>query len=151
MPKTIISDTSCLIVLSGIGELGLLYVLYGGILATPEIAEEFGEPLPTWVDVRPVHDRVRQRILETQLDLGESSALALALETPKSLLILDDAKARKLAAQLNLEYTGTLGVIVKAKQKGHLPLVAPLLDKMKRRGFYLSTETEQQALAAAGE
>jgi predicted nucleic acid-binding protein len=151
MPKAVISDTSCFIVLASIGEMRVLHALYGTVLTTPEIVAEFGEPLPTWVDVREASDKARQRILETQVDLGESSALALALEIPESLLVLDDAKARKLAEQLGLKYTGTLGVIVKAKQESHVSLVAPLLDKMKRAGFYLSPEVEQQILTAAGE
>jgi len=46
MPKTIISDTSCLIILSNIGELDLLHKVYGSIVTTTEIATEFGETLP---------------------------------------------------------------------------------------------------------
>ena len=46
MPKTIISDTSCLIILTNIGELDLLRRTYGSIVTTVEIAIEFGEPLP---------------------------------------------------------------------------------------------------------
>jgi len=49
MPKTIISDTSCLIILTNIGELDLLRKTYGSIVTTIEIAIEFGEPLPEWV------------------------------------------------------------------------------------------------------
>lgn len=46
MPKTIISDTSCFIILSNIGELNLLQKVYGQIITTIEIAAEFGEQLP---------------------------------------------------------------------------------------------------------
>lgn len=45
MPKAIISDTSCFIVLTNIGKLDLLQKVYGQIITTPEIAAEFGEPL----------------------------------------------------------------------------------------------------------
>lgn len=37
MPKTIISDTSCLIVLTNIGELDLLHKVYGSIVTTVDI------------------------------------------------------------------------------------------------------------------
>ena len=40
MPKTIISDTSCLIVLTNIGELDLLHRVYGEIVTTIDIAIE---------------------------------------------------------------------------------------------------------------
>ncbi len=45
MPKAIISDTSCFIILTNIGELELLQKVYGQIVTTPEIVAEFGEPL----------------------------------------------------------------------------------------------------------
>jgi predicted nucleic acid-binding protein len=48
-PKTIISDTSCFIVLQNIGELDLLRKVYGEVLTTKEIAEEFGTELPDWI------------------------------------------------------------------------------------------------------
>jgi predicted nucleic acid-binding protein len=43
MPKAIISDTSCFIILTNIGELELLQKVYGQIVTTPEIVAEFGE------------------------------------------------------------------------------------------------------------
>ena len=46
MPKIIISDTSCFIILANIGELELLQKAYGEIVTTTEIANEYGEPLP---------------------------------------------------------------------------------------------------------
>ncbi|WP_291083306.1 hypothetical protein [Flavobacterium sp. BFFFF1] len=93
MHKTIISDTSCFIILSKIGELGLLLRLYGQIVTTTDIAEEFGESLPDWVIIENAKDKFHQRILELQIDRGESSAIALALEIQNSTLILDDFKS----------------------------------------------------------
>src|SRR5580658_2580767 len=99
MPKTIISDTSCLIVLTNIAELDLLRKTYGTIVTTVEISMEFGEPLPNWIIIEKVSDKQKQQLLELQIDKGESSAIALALETPESTVILDDYKARKIAEQ----------------------------------------------------
>ena len=97
MRKTIISDTSCFIILSNIGELELLHLVYGQIITTSDIAEEFGDKLPDWVEIVAVKDKIRQQLLEMQIDKGESSAIALALETAESTLIIDDYKARKVA------------------------------------------------------
>ncbi len=105
--QVIISDTSCLIVLSNIGELDLLHRLYGQVATTPDVASEYGEELPDWVMLIPVQDISRQQLIEMQLDKGESSAIALALEIPDSLIILDDYKARKFAQRLGLTVTGT--------------------------------------------
>ena len=151
MLKTIISDTSCFIVLSKIGELEILFKVYGQVITTIEIAAEFGEELPDWVELATVADKYRQKILEMQIDKGESSAIALALETANSTVILDDYKARKIAERLGISYTGTIGVIVKAKLKGIIPSIKPLLQKIKQTDFRLSTDLELQALKEANE
>jgi len=146
MPKTIIADTSCFIILSKIGALELLQKIYGQIITTSDIAEEFGEILPEWVIIKEVEDKFKQKILELQIDKGESSAIALAIEMPDSTLVLDDFKARKIAQQLGLTITGTIGVIVKAKLEGKMAAITPYLDKIKSTNFRISAEIEQQAL-----
>lgn len=151
MPKTIISDTSCFIILSKIEALDLLQKIYGQIITTSDIVEEFGEILPEWVIIKNASDSYKQKILELQLDKGESSAIALAIEMPESILILDDFKARKIAQQLGLTITGTIGVIVKAKLTGKIPSIKPYLDKIKITNFRISSEIEAQALKEANE
>jgi predicted nucleic acid-binding protein len=98
-----------------------------------------------------VKDKYRQQLIEMQIDKGESSAIALALETPECTLILDDNKARKIAEQLGLSYTGTIGVIVKAKTLGIIPTIKPILEKIKQTDFRISLDLETQALKAANE
>lgn len=151
MHRTIISDTSCFIILSKIGELDLLKKLYGQITTTSDIAEEFGELLPDWVSIEKVTDQYRQRILELQIDRGESSAIALAMEIQNCTLILDDFKARKIARNLGLTFTGTIGVIIKAKLNGIIPSIKPFIEKIKDTDFRISAEIELQALKEAKE
>ena len=121
MPDTIIADTSCFIILNNIGELLLLQKLYEQVVTTIEVSNEYGESLPEWIEIRRVGNNFRQ-ILELQVDKAKASALALALETENCTIILDDYRARKIAEKLKLNYTGTIGVIVKAKSKGIIPL-----------------------------
>jgi predicted nucleic acid-binding protein len=151
MPKTIISDTSCLIILSNIGELQLLQKVYGQVFTTVEIAQEFGEILPEWIVIEGAADIYKQQLLELQIDKGESSAIALALEMSNSTLILDDNKARKIANQLGLHVTGTIGIIVKAKLNGIIPSIRPILEKIRQTNFRLTVEIETLALKAAQE
>lgn len=151
MPDVIISDTSCLIILSKIGELDLLQKIYGGVLTTPEIASEFGEELPDWIAVKQVKDLHKQQLLEMQVDKGESSAIALALETEHSAVILDDYKARQIAERLNVKYTGTIGIIIKAKKDRIISSVKPILERIKQTDFRISVDLEIAALKEAGE
>ena len=88
MHKTIISDTSCFIVLANINEFDLLQKVYGKITTTIEVVTEYGEALPDWVEIESVKDDYRQQLLEMQVDMGEASALALALEIPGSTIII---------------------------------------------------------------
>ena len=151
MHKTIISDTSCLIILTNIGELDLLKRVYGQIITTSDIEKEFGEKLPDWIMIENVKDQSTQRILELQIDKGESSAISLSLELSNSTLILDDFKARKIAQQLGLSVTGTIGVIVKAKLNGIIPSIKPYIERIKETNFRISDEIEIQALKQAEE
>jgi len=151
MPKTIISDTSCFIILTKVGELELLHKVYGQVTTTIDIANEYGEKLPEWVEIKDTKDKYRQQLLEMQIDKGESSAITLALETPDSTLILDDYKARKIAEQLGLSFTGTIGVIIKSKLLGIIPSIKPLLDKIRQTDFRISADIELQALKEANE
>jgi predicted nucleic acid-binding protein len=90
-------------------------------------------------------------LLELQLDKGESSAIALALEIPNSVIILDDQKARRVAEKLALDVTGTLGVIIKAKSKNIISSIKPFLQKLKTTNFRLTEAIEKEALKQAGE
>ena len=135
MHKVVISDTSTLILFQKIKELDLLNKLYGELTTTPEIAKEYGNKLPDWIKIESVSDKKYQELLETEVDRGEASAIALAKEYDDVLLLLDDLKARKIANRLNLKMTGALGIIHKAKQSGLIDKVKPLIEKLLLTNF----------------
>ena len=151
MPKFIISDTSCLIILTKIGALDLLYQLYKKVTITQDIQLEYGDKLPDWIKIQRVKDQYRQQLLEMHIDRGEASAIALAMETAKSIVILDDYKARKVAELLGISVTGTVGVIIKAKNSGIISSIKPYLEKIRETNFRISDELEQIALGEANE
>ena len=151
MHKVIISDTSCLILLERINELELLCKLFGAIVTTQEVANEFGLPLPSWIEIKNPSDKKYQSIIEASFDKGEASAIALAVEFDDCLLIIDDLKGRKFANQIGLTITGTLGVIVNAKLAGVIPSVKPIIAKIKQTNFRISNKIETIILAKAQE
>ncbi len=65
MPKTVISDTSTLILFHKIGEFDILHKVYGELITTPEIATEFGEDLPDWIKIQSASDKKYQDFLYT--------------------------------------------------------------------------------------
>lgn len=77
--------------------------------------------------------------------------MALGLEIPDSLLIFDDKLARRIADLYKLKYTGTLGILVKAKQLGYLPSVAPIIAMLQSQGMWLNDKIVNDILRLCGE
>jgi predicted nucleic acid-binding protein len=103
-----------------------------------------------WVDIREPASTAALRLV-TDLGRGEAAVLALALELPDTLVVLDDALARQIAEGLGLRYTGTLGLLLAAKRAGLVPGIAPLLDQLQALGFRLDPRTRLAVLKLAGE
>lgn len=55
MSGIIIADTSCLILLEKINFLNILETLFSRVTITPEVLEEFGRPLPDYIEVSPAN------------------------------------------------------------------------------------------------
>jgi Predicted nucleic acid-binding protein, contains PIN domain len=151
MPKIVISDTSCLIVLDKINEITLLQKIYSEVITTPEISHEFKKELPAWIKVQSSKDLLVKEELEVKIDKGEASAIALGLEIKNCTLILDDLKARKVAETLRLDFTCTLGVLLKAKELKLIDAIKPLLEKLHTAGMYFSPALELEIINLAGE
>lgn len=85
------------------------------------------------------------------LDAGKASAIALAMNIDKSILIIDDLKGRKIAEKMNIRYSGTLGLIVQAKREGVIETVKPILKKIEKTDFRIDRKLLLTVLREAGE
>lgn len=137
MSFVVISDTSCLIALDRINQLDLLQKLFQQVVTTQAVQEEFGKELPKWIRIDEIQNSDKTLELEAVLDKGEASAIALALETKESRLIIDEKKGRKVAQNLNIEIFGTLRIIQMAKQKGIIESARPVIVELRQAGFHL--------------
>jgi predicted nucleic acid-binding protein len=151
MSATIISDTSCLILLTNAGKLHFLEQLFDKIYITPIIAAEYKLPIPKWIEVRQPSQVEFEKFKAILYDEGESSAFALQYEIPEAILVLDDKDARKLAIKLSLKFMGTLGIIKLLKEKKFIGSGKEMLDDMKKGGMRLSPELEEDFLKMIGE
>jgi predicted nucleic acid-binding protein len=140
--KVIISDTACLIGLTNIGQINVLQKMYVHIIVTPEVVEEYGFPLPEWITVQTVSDVDKVALFHKFIDLGEASAIALAIKTENSLLIVDDRRARQFALSLGLEITGTLGVLLQAYKNGIIHDIDSIIASLRETGFRLPANAE---------
>jgi predicted nucleic acid-binding protein len=148
--KIVITDTSCLILLEKINALDILPRLFETILTTPEIAEEYGGQLPSWITVKNA-DQVAKEEFMRYVDRGEASAIALAVENKCDYIIIDDMAGRRLATKLGLPVKGTVGVLLLAKQNGVIPVFGPYLHLIQQTNFRLSSSLAAQFIKDAGE
>ena len=82
---------------------------------------------------------------------GEAEVMARALAFPGYTTVLDERAARRKAAQIGVPVLGSLRVIVKAKERGLIPLARPALEKLRGSDAYVSDELIDRAIALAGE
>lgn len=150
MDKIIISDTSCLIALSNLGLLHILNDLYGEVIITSEVSSEFGSKLPDWIIIYEVKDTLKQKDIENKLDKGEASSIALALEIPNTMLIIDEIKGRNIAKSLNIEIIGTVGILLIANNRGLINDVLSIILKLVNKGFRLSDKLIEKLIEKYG-
>jgi len=157
----VISNSSPLQYLYQADVLDLLPALFGQVCVPEAVVAELEEgrrrsvSLPTlaelsWLQVRTVRNRTLLPLV-THLGDGEKEVLALGRELSDALLLLDDRDARRHAHALELAISGTLGVLLLAKERGILDAVRPVLDRLQALRFRLDARTRQSVLELAGE
>ncbi len=158
----VVSDTSPIRALSHLGRVDLLRELFGTVLVPPAVDEELRNPptgLPLvdvrqmgFISIRAPRDGERVAELMRTLDPGESEALALALELGISVILIDEAAGRVAAVRLGLSPVGVLGTLVRAKQRGLIDSVGPLIEQVQGEiGFFVSQALRAEILRRAGE
>lgn len=160
MPE-VICNTSPLQYLHQLGLLHLLPALAGKIVIPPAVAEELAAGKSAGIDVPEVGGlewiTMRRPVsapalpLVTDLGPGESQVLALALEMPGAVVIVDDFLARRTAEALHIPLTGTMGILLAAKRAGLIGEIAPILDNLQALRFRVSAATRTTVLKLAGE
>lgn len=89
--------------------------------------------------------------LALDLGVGEIATMALALENPDRVVLLDDALARRTAQAAGLQVWGTLKVLLEAKSRGIIERIEPYVSRLNDSGMWISTEIKKRILKLAGE
>ena len=159
MRKVIVNSTP-LIALSHIGRLDLLKMLYGEISIPQAVYKEISAKNGSvcqkaldnsleWIKVERIQNEMAKTMYKTQLHEGE--VMILAKETEADLVIIDDMNAKKHAKYLELPVTGTLGVLIKAKQKGYIKELKSVLRELVDKHIYISESLIELCLKQVGE
>lgn len=158
----VVVNTTPLIALSHVGQLDVLRKLYGEIIIPEAVHRELSvktesvckravDSSRSWIRVDKIKNQMAKSMYKTQLHDGEVEVMILAKEIMADVVIIDDANAKKHAKYLGLPVTGTLGVLLKAKQNGYVGELNPLLHQMVQNGIYISQNLIEMCLKQAGE
>lgn len=160
MHRVIVNSTP-LIILCNIGKLEILKELYGEIMIPQAVYAEVTAKKDSacqqivsadWIHVEQIQDQSDKMMYKSRLHEGEVEVMILAQESKKAdLVVIDDNAVKKTAKYLGLPVTGTMGVLLKAKKRGVVKEIRPILESMKERGFYISGEIERLVLEQAEE
>ena len=157
----VVCDTSPITNLAAVGRLELLKDLFGLVLISESVRDELqadGGIYPgsnaaslAWIEVRAAANRTLVDQLRQTIHLGEAESIVVALECQADLVLLDDADGRNAAQQCGLTVMGTLGVLIRAKRVGVIPLAKPILDDLIAHGFFVRDAVAQGILKLVGE
>ena len=156
-----ISNTSPLLYLYRVGAINWLPILFDEIWTTEAVRNEllagqtkgYDVPIPInypWLrTVKP--KAMPSEWLALDLGAGELSAMALALENPNHIILLDDGLARRTATAAGLTVWGTLKVLLEAKSFGLVDRIEPMIGRFSEVGMWISDDIKQRILKLAGE
>jgi len=159
----VVSNSSVLISLSSINRLELLKDKFGKIQVPQAVWTEVvgagkGESgsievkNADWIEKVNVNDKNLVVALNEILDLGESEAIALALQLETNVVLIDEKDARLIAVKYQLNPLGTVGILIWAKKNRKLNNLKNELDRLISEGdFRISQKVYQYALEIAGE
>jgi uncharacterized protein len=156
----VVSDTSAISNLLQIDLLHILNLVYGKIIIPKTVYEELCEienqkqiiDALKWIEVESAADFEFIKKLESDLDAGESEAIALAIQFKADFLIIDELIGRKIAESLGIKIVGLLGTLLKAKEKGFISSVAPILENLSTNaGFHINPQLKNYILRLADE
>jgi len=156
----VVSNTTPFISLLKISKIELLRDIYGRIIIPKGVFEEiergnnktFYADLSKmgWIDIRKIKDKSPLKYLH-DLDNGEAEVLVLANEIKADIVIIDEKLGREYAAHFNLNITGTIGILLKAKKLKLIKEIKPVLSEMTEKGIWLNNSLIEKILILAKE
>jgi hypothetical protein len=158
----VVSDTSPIRALDHLRLLPVLKPLFNTVLITPGVERELMLPRNAmksvdiaayeFIEVREPQDRAVVQSLRTELQEGESEAIALAMEVGAPIVLMDEMAGRTFVARHGMIALGTLGILLRAKKRGLVEAISPLVVSLSTElNFFMSDDLKRQVLRMAGE
>jgi len=155
--KNIVINTGPILSLvSALGDLNVLNELYDKVIIPFEVCNEIKQggkkgfavqefEQATWL-LKQQHKINIPPFLASSLDIGKASVIETALQTNISTVCIDEAVGRRIARLHQLKLTGSIGILIKAKNTGYPIDMKNALERMKTQGIWLSESVIRFAL-----
>ena len=153
----IIADSSALIALASCNSLSLLDKLFCEIKVPQAVFNEVvnqdkpqAQTLKNYLadKITPINPN---QLMQQNLGIGEREAMTLYIQLHADLLLIDDAKAKRIAIANDIKVIGSLGILLLAKQKGLILKIKPHLELILENKIYLNAAIINQILTLSGE
>ncbi len=161
----VVSDTTPIISLRKAGKLNLLKELFGEVFIPRAVYCEITcNPATDEKEITAIADNQFLRVIEVEnqlavyllreqmkLGAGESEAIVLAESIQADLMLIDEKKARRITKEMGISITGTIGLLLCAKNAGYIINIKPILDKMTEQKFHISDRLYNEELELVNE
>jgi len=155
----VVVNTTPIISLASIGHLDILEKLFGEIILAEAVYGEikakqgygYEQVDSRFIKVQRIQGQVYKSLLLTHLDEGEAETIILAKEIAADFVIIDENLGYKFANNAGLTAIRTLTILLRAKEKGFITKVRPLLDDMIAKGRWYSNTVYDSFISKAGE
>jgi predicted nucleic acid-binding protein len=94
---------------------------------------------------------VVSKVASWDLGKGESAVLSWAVRNTGWTVVIDDLAGRRCGRALGRPVTGTLGLLLLAKEEGQISEVKPVVDALLDAGLQVSDALLEEVLRKAGE
>jgi len=153
----LIADSSALVALSIINKLDVLEKLFGKVYVPRAVYDEVIQE--NKAESYKLRSYCKEKVLDIKssvnlnisLGLGESEAIVLYSEKNADFLLCDDKKAKKFAQSFGLNVIGSLGILLKAKEKGLISEISSLINILRESQIFIDDKTYALVLRMAGE
>ena len=159
--RMVINNSPLLALVAALGDLSLLKRAYTEVVVPYAVAQEvmaagqLGFGVEAFMSDRHLSrgddSLVMPLWLLNSLDIGEAAVVATALSLRVSRVCIDETVGRRVARLAGLQVTGLLGVLIKLKSVGAIPVIAPCVAQSRGQGIWLSDAICSAALHAADE
>ncbi|MFB2837771.1 DUF3368 domain-containing protein [Floridanema evergladense] len=159
--KIVINTSPLIALVAALGDLTILQSLYTEVLVPFEVCQEILSggssnfaiaefTAADWLQKQPDPLNISPLLLNS-LDIGEASVIQLALNENIPTVCIDESVGRRIARLSGLSVTGSIGILLRAKQEGYPLSIKQSIQQMINQGIRLSTTVIEFALKQAGE